>query len=142
MRNEKRFTLISPPPGFTARVMVRLAEQERAQARRAWAGSALLVATAVATLGLIAWWLVSWIGAFVAMPQLIIVIIDAFATLAFWTATLAEVIWNLALILVDDSGVPMFSLALLVLALTIVWVRVVTGSLQPIPQKQNVGGLQ
>ena len=142
MRNEKRFTMISPQPGFTARVMTRVAEQERTQTRRAWLGSALLVIAAIAILSAIVWWIASWVSVFVTTPQLLVALINAFVTLAFWTTKFAQVVWDVALTVADKSGALMPVLALVAFALTIVWVRVVAGPFRRIPQKQIVGGLR
>lgn len=51
MQDQQRFVMAVPAPGFTNRVMTRLAERERARTqRRALLGSALLVGAVVAML--------------------------------------------------------------------------------------------
>lgn len=142
MRNETRFTLMTPAPGFTSRVMARIAEHEHAQARRrAVIGSVLLVLAAIAVLGLVAWWFISVASVVVATPSILVAVLNALASVMFWAAKFAELLWTVALIVVQNVGaVEMLALAVAVITLTAIWVRVVTGPLQLSSQSILVGG--
>lgn len=142
MRNETRFTLMTPAPGFTSRVLARIAEHERAQARRrAVIGSVLLVLAAIAILGLVAWWFVSVASVFVAAPSILVAVLQACASLAFAAAKFVESLWTVALILAENVGAfEMIALAVAVITLTAIWVRVVAGPFQLASQPIFVGG--
>lgn len=141
MRNDRTFTMIHPAPGFTSRVMARIAEQERARARRrAMIGSILLIAFALVVVTLIVVWLVSWVAVFVAMPQLIVSVLSTLATVAFWIGIALDGIATAIGAIAENIGVAqMGGLALTVIALTALWVRVVAGSLFS-SQTMTVGG--
>ena len=130
MQNETRLTMLAPRAGFTARVMARLAEQERARARRrVLIGSIVLVAFALVVVSLIALWIGSWVVVFVTMPQLFVAIVSAFATVAFWCGVALNGVGAAVAVIAENIGVAqMGGLALTVIALTAVWVRVVVGS--------------
>ncbi|MBM3131039.1 MAG: hypothetical protein FJ009_20730 [Chloroflexi bacterium] len=132
MRDETRFVMIAPAPGFTNRVMTRLAERERARTqRRAMIGSALLVGAAIAMLALAAWQLAAVAWALIKNPQTLIVLWNAFEMLAFWFGALVNAIWvavNVIAAMLDPLG--MMTCALAVFALTMLWGRAVTGSFQ------------
>lgn len=144
MRNDKPFTMIAPSAGFTSRVMTRIAEHERAQARRrALIGSVLLVIVAIAILVLVAWSLFVWVSAFITTPSAVISVFNAFSTLTFWIRTFIEMLWTVATIIIENVGVAqMLVLAIGVFALSIVWVRVVVGPFQLSSQLNYVGGLR
>jgi anti-sigma factor RsiW len=132
MQNETRFnhaTMVSPSAGFTSRVMARIEERERARARqRALIGAGLLVAAAVGVFALLAVWIAAWLGALLASPGAILTALLAVAPLA---GELWEALWVASLaILQNVNGGMLLTYALIVLALTVVWARVVTGSLQ------------
>jgi uncharacterized membrane protein len=142
MRNETQFTLMTPAPGFTSRVLARIAEHERAQARRrAMIGSVLLVLAAIAILGLVAWWLVSIASVFVTAPTVLVAVLNVCASMAFWVAKFFESLWAVALIITQNVGaVEMLALAIGVITLTAIWVRVVAGPLQLSSRSILVGG--
>lgn len=129
MRNDKTFTMMSPSAGFTSRVMARLTERERAQARRrAMIGSALLVVAAIIIVALIVLWLVSWVAVFVAMPQVIVSVVDVCVTLAFWLGVALDACLVVARAFAENiSAMSMLVLAVTVCALTTLWLRVVVG---------------
>ncbi|MBI5035163.1 MAG: hypothetical protein HZB51_31950 [Chloroflexi bacterium] len=129
MRNEKLFTMVTPRAGFTSRVMARIAEHERAKARRrAMIGSALLIGFALIVLALIVLWLVSWIAVFVTTPQLIVSILNALGTILFWGGIAMNGVTSAAELIAKNIGIPqLFGLAMTVCALTAVWFRVVAG---------------
>lgn len=142
MRNETRFTWMTPAPGFTSRVMARIAEHERAQARRrAVIGSVLLVLAAIAVLGLVARWLVSVASVVITTPSILVAVVNACAALMFWAAKFAKLLWTVALIVAQNVGaVELLALAVAVVTLTAIWVRVVSGPLQLSSQSILVGG--
>ena len=142
MRNETRFTLMAPAPGFTSRVMARIAEHERVQARRrAVIGSVLLVLAAIAILVLVALWLVSVASVFIAAPSVLIAVLNAFASMAFWAGTFFESLWTVAFLIAQNVGAAeMLALAVAVITLTTIWVSVVAGPFQRSSQTIFVGG--
>jgi hypothetical protein len=142
MQHETRFTMIAPNAGFTSRVMARIAEHERAKARqRALIGSALLVIAAIIILALVALWLVSWVAVLVSMPQLAVAVLGALATLAFWVGVALNACWVAVGAIAENIGaVQMVVLALVVFALTMVWMRVVVGPFQFSSHTISVGG--
>jgi len=144
MRNGKQFSMIAPSAGFTSRVMTRIAEHERAQARRrALIGSALLVIVAVATLALVAWWLLTVASVLVTTPSVIASLLNAFATLMFWVSKFVGMVWTFASVFIANVGaVQVLMLVLGAFLLTLVWVRVVTQPFQPSPRLLNLGGLR
>ncbi len=130
MQNEPRFTLVSPSAGFTWRVMTRIAEHERAQARRrALIGSALLVVVAGALLALVGAQIVVWLTAFAERPEVLELVVSALAAALFWLGAFAGALWiAVGTILANIGEVTMLVYALGVLTLTMVWLRVATGS--------------
>jgi hypothetical protein len=138
MQKEQRFTMISPSSGFTARVMARIEERERAQARRrALIGASLLVAAALALFALVGLWAASWISLLLASPS---AIFAALATVSPMLDDLLDALWVAALaILQNVNGVILLAYASFVLALTVVWARVVTGTFQR-PSTISLGG--
>ncbi len=141
MQDETRFShaiMASPSAGFTSRVMSRIAERERARARRrALIGAGLLVAAATAAFALIAIWVAAWISALLVSPGAILISLLTVASLAgeLWEALSVA---SLA-ILRNVNGVTLLAYALIVLLLTVVWARMVTGPLQQ-PLPISVGG--
>ncbi len=142
MRNETRFTMVTPSVGFATRTMTRIAEHERAQARRrAWIGSALLVVVASAMLLFVGVRLFSLLTALSASPETVEAVTSALATVMFWVKAFAEALWIAAgTILLNIGDIPMLAYALFVLALTMIWLRVATGSFQFSTSQTIVGG--
>ncbi len=142
MRDETRFVMIAPAPGFTNRVMTRLVERERASVRRrALIGSASLVGAAIVIVALAASELVSVGWVLVTNPQVVVVLWNAFEMLTFWLGALVSAIWVAVNVVVANLD-PLQTLtgALTVFALTMLWTRVVTGSFQL--SSNYVGGLR
>jgi hypothetical protein len=131
MQDETRVTMVSPSAGFTARVMARLEERERLQARRrSMIGATLLVVAVATVLALFGIWLVSWI-ALMARPEAISPMVMAFATLFDGWARLIEGLWIAITVIAQNLGeLPILVYACVVLAMTALWVRVVTGPFQ------------
>ncbi len=129
MRNETRFTMMTPSAGFTSRVMARIAEYERTQARqRALIGSALLVIAAGVILILVAGWLIAWVSALITTPSALVSLWSTLATLAFWTRKFIEMVWAATTVVSDQADAnQLLMLGISVLALTLIWVRVVIG---------------
>ncbi|MCI0476230.1 MAG: hypothetical protein L0Y55_08285 [Anaerolineales bacterium] len=132
MQDETRFTMIAPASGFTNRVMTRLAERERARARRrALIGSALLVSAVVAMIAFALVQIVSDVWVLLTKPQVIVAALNAFQTLTFWIGALLNAFWIAAnVILANLDPVQTMTCALAVFALTMLWARAVTGSFQ------------
>ena len=130
MQKEQRFTMMSPSAGFASRVMARIEERERARARRrALIGAGLLVAAALALFALAGLWIATWISALVASPS---AILTALAAVSPVLGDLVSALWVAALAILENvNGVMLVAYASFVLALTIVWARVVTGPFQP-----------
>jgi hypothetical protein len=143
MQNHSHLAMVSPAPGFTVRVMARLAERERARVRRrALIGSALLVGAASAMLAFAAIQLVSAIWILVTNPQVIVTLLNAFELLAFWVDKLLGALWIAANVIAENLDPMQMTLcAAAVFVLTMLWVRVVTGSFQSSFSTNHVGGL-
>ena len=144
MQDNSHFAMVSPAPGFAARVMTRLAEHERARARRrALIGSALLVGAAIAMLMFVAIQLVVALWVLITNPQVIVSSLNAFAALTFWASKVFEAFWIVAMVIAENlDAVPMTLCAAVVFALTMLWARVVTGSFQLSLTTNHVGGLR
>lgn len=141
MQNEARLNhakMVSPSTGFASRVMARIDECERAQARRrAVIGVGLLVAAAVALLALVAIWIAGWISAVLASPEAIVTTALAVSPLAGdWLDALRIAAFA---ILQNVNIVILLVYALGVLALTTLWAEIATGTFQP-SLKVYVGG--
>ena len=141
MQNDARFNhakMVSPATGFTRRVLARIEERERAQARRrAVIGAGLLVAAASALFVLLGLWVAAWISILLASPSAIFTMLTAVSPMlgdllnALWVAALA--------ILQNVNGAMLLAYASVVLALTVVWARVATGPFQR-PSTISLGG--
>ena len=136
MQNETRFnhaTMASPSAGFTFRVMARIEERERAQARqRALIGAGLLVAAAISAFALSVIWIAAWVKPLLTNPGATLVELITVAVLAgeLWGALSVAVL----AVLQNVNSVMFVAYALCVLILTMIWARVVTGFLQrPLP---------
>ncbi len=138
MQKDQRFTMMSPSNRFTPRVMARIDERERAQARRrAVIGAGLLVAAAIALLVLIVISIAAWIDVLLASPGAIFTTLLAVSPLI---GELLEAAWVVATALLRNmNGSLMLAYALSVLGLTVLWARVATGTFQS-PLKIKVGG--
>ncbi|MBI5650024.1 MAG: hypothetical protein HZC40_06175 [Chloroflexi bacterium] len=125
-------TMIAPQPGFTARVMTRLAERERArQRRRAWIGALILIAVALSLIAFIVITLATWITAIIAEPGVIASVITALAPIIDRARGLIEVLWiALAAIARGTNNLAPIAFALSVLMLTMLWTRIVFGPFQ------------
>ena len=143
MQNHSHLAMVSPAPGFAVRVMARLAERERARARRrALIGSALLAGAASAMLAFAAIQLVSAIWILVTNPQVIVTLLNAFELLAFWVDKLLGALWIAANVIAENLDPMQMTLyAAAVFVLTMLWVRVVTGSFQSSFWTNHEGGL-
>jgi hypothetical protein len=143
MQNHSHLAMVSPAPGFAVRVIARLAERERARARRrALIGSALLAGAASAMLAFAAIQLVSAIWILVTNPQVIVTLLNAFELLAFWVDKLLGALWITANVIAENLDPMQMTLcAAAVFVLTMLWVRVVTGSFQTSFSTNHVGGI-
>jgi hypothetical protein len=142
MQNEPRVTMASPAPGFTSRVIARIEERERAQARRrALIGAVLLVIAVAIVLAFAISGVVSSIS-MIAHPEAISPIVIAFATLFDDWARLIEGLWVAVTVIAQNVGeVPLLVYACSVLAMTAIWLQIVTGSFRHI-LTLRIGGLR
>ncbi len=129
MQKDQQFTMMSPSTGCTRRVMARLEERERAPARRrALIGAGVLVAAALVLFAIVGLWIATWIGTLLASPS---AILTTLVTVSPVLADLLDALWVAVLALLQNAnGVMLVAYATVVLALTLVWARVVTGPFQ------------
>ncbi len=129
MQKDQQFAMMSPSSGFTRRVMARIEERERANARRrAVIGAGLLVAVTSTLFALVGLWIAAWISALLASPG---AIFTALAAVSPMLDDLLVAFWVAALAIVQNVNVALLlAYAAIVLALTLVWARVVTGPFQ------------
>lgn len=125
-------TMLSPQPGFTARVMTRLAERERASQRRcALIGALILVVVALGVLAFIAFSLAFWIAAFIAQPGAFATALAALAPLAERARVLMDALWiAVSAIARGTNNLAPIVFALSVLLLTMLWAQIVFGPFQ------------
>lgn len=122
--SEVRPRMISPAPGFTARVMARIEERQRAEAqRRAWIGVGLLVIAAAIPLAALVAWLLQLLSGLYIIPD---VAVQLLVTLLPYALALGE----FGLALLSLQGIQLLGYALFVLGLTFVWAHIVAGSSQ------------
>lgn len=140
MQNEARFnhaTMVSPSTGFASRVMARIEERERAQARRrALIGIGLLVAVAIGAFALIAIWIAAWISALLSDPGAMVTMFQAVSPAIDLLDALRVAGFA---ILQNVNGLVMLVYALIVLALTTLWAEIATGTIR-LPLQVSVGG--
>ncbi len=141
MQNDAQFNhakMVSPSAGFTRRVLARIDERERAQARRrAVIGTGLLIAVASALFALFGLWVAAWISALLASPSAIFTMLTAVSPML---GDLLDALWVAALaILQNVNGMMLLAYASVVLALTVVWARVAAGPFQR-PSTISLGG--
>ncbi len=105
------------------------------------ARSVLFTICAIAILVLVVLWLISVASVFLALPSIIVAVINAFASLAFWAGKFFESLWTVGFLVAQNVGaVEMLALAVGVITLTALWVRVVAGPFQQSAQTILVGG--
>jgi hypothetical protein len=142
MRNETRVTMVAPSAGFSTRVMARIEEHERSQARqRAWIGAILLAAIVTSVFVLVALWLASWIISIVATPSTIAPIIRAITILMGDGGSLVQATWGaITTIARNVSDGSLLVYALVVLGMTALWAYVASGSFHYSLAEFRVGG--
>ena len=143
MQNEARIDsalMVSPSVGFASRVMARIEEHERAQARRRMViGVGLIAAVAVAVFVSAAIWVAGWLSAMAASPEAILTTLLAVSPLAGdWLDAMR--VAGIAL-LQNLNLAALLVYALGVLGLTTVWAEIATGTFQPSLQI-NWGGIR
>jgi hypothetical protein len=133
MQNEARIDqpgMVSPSAGFAYRVMARIAERERAQARQRTAlGIGLIAAVAVGLFASVAFWVVGWLSALAASPEAVVTTFLAVSPLAGDWLDVVRVAG--VAILQNMNGAILLVYAFGVLALTTLWAEIATGSFQP-----------
>jgi hypothetical protein len=142
MQNEARLNhakMISPSTGFASRVMARIEERERAQARRhALTGAGLLVAVAFALLTFVAISFAAWISALLSNPGAMVTMFQALSPAIDLLDALRVAGFA---ILQNANGMLLLVYALIVLALTTLWAEIATGTFR-LSRQVSVGGLR
>ncbi len=122
-------TMIPPPAGFVNRVMARIEERKRVQARqRAWIGAGLLVAGAGGLIVLSVLTTGGWIAQWLPL--------DSYgslaAFLAIWMIETSALIEAIVVVILAVGGqlnqLQVLAYALFVFALTVLWARVALGT--------------
>ncbi|MBI3913994.1 MAG: hypothetical protein HY327_07390 [Chloroflexi bacterium] len=122
MQESHPITLISPPPGFVERVMARVQERERADARRRALIGAGVFAVGVAGLSV---WIAAWIGVDLGAFNPIETFTMLATTAPFDLTALADALpLAAAAILTGWANLPVLPFALGALGLTWLWLRV------------------
>jgi hypothetical protein len=134
-------TMAAPVPGFTARVMARIEQHERAQARRrSILGAAILLGAASVPFMAIGYLLVVLGSQLVADPGALLSSILAVAPVLNILGNLLEALAVTAMALAQVGTVQMLLFAIVVCALTFLWAAIVHGSFQWSPRTLSVGG--
>ncbi len=128
--------MMAPAPGFTGRVMARIAERERGAARRrAMLGIGLLVAAAAVLLALVLGLLLLIALTPIDLPDMLASGWVALAPVLDLFSPIAEALWVSTVAFADNvSMAPVLVYALAVATITVLWARVVTGSTRLLPQ--------
>ncbi len=132
-QGRSHLTMIAPPPGFAGRVMARIQAQEESRARRrAAAGFWVLVAAAAALLVTTASLLVGLFLFFFSNLGSVLSALEALEPLALaLQAMLQATTVAVSAVLENTGDWVMTGYAIGALSITLVWIRVVCGSLQP-----------
>ena len=141
MQNEARIDsalMVSPSAEFASRVMARIEERERAQARRRMAIGVGLIALVVISLStLAALRITTWLGALIASPEAIMTALLTVSPLAGDWLDAVRVAGIALLQNVNLTALLVYALG--VVALTTLWAEIATGTFQPSLQV-NWGG--
>lgn len=133
--------MASPAPGFTARVMARIEQQERAQVRRrSIVGAALLLGAASLPFVVLLYFFASLGSALVADPGALFNGLLVFGPTLQIVVGLIEALAVSAAVVVQVGSLQMFLFAVAVCLLTFLWAAIVHGSLQWSPRTLSVGG--
>ncbi len=137
----KPVTMMAPAPGFTGRVMARIAERERAAARRrAMLGVGLLVAAAASLLALVLGLLLLIALTPVDVPGMLASGWAALAPVLDLISPVAEALWVSTVAFADNVSVALVLVyALVVATITVLWARMVAGSTRLLPQSILTG---
>ncbi len=133
--------MVAPAPGFTDRVMTRIQARERARARR-WGvlGAGLLFLAAGIVSVLLGGVLLGLLAIAATNPDVVLTVFVSLTPLVDFGTTLAEALWiALTVVASNVSAVQLLAFAASVFVLTLVWVRVVSGSSLHL-LTQTVGG--
>ena len=133
--------MVAPAPGFTDRVMTRIKARERARARR-WGvlGAGLLFLAAGVISVLLGGVLLGLLAIVATNPDVVLTVFVSLTPLVDFGTTVAEALWiSLTVVASNVSAVQLLAFAMSVFVLTLVWVRVVSGSSLHL-LTQTVGG--
>ncbi len=134
-------TMAAPAPGFTVRVMARIEQYERVQARRrSILGAAVLLGAASVPFLALGYLLVSFGLQLLASPGVFLGGILAFGPVVEIVSSLIEALVVSATTLARVGSVQMFLFAVVVCSLTFLWAAIVHGSFQWSPRTLSVGG--
>jgi hypothetical protein len=134
-------TMAAPAPGFTGRVMARIEQHERVQARRrSILGAAVLLAAASVPFLALGYLLVSLGSQLLADPGVILGGILVFAPVLEIVSSVLQALAVSATTLARVGSVQMFLFAVAVCSLTFLWAAIVHGSFQWSPRTLFVGG--
>ncbi len=124
--------MVAPAPGFTARVMERIQVQERARVRRrTLVGAGLLAVSSATLLVLAGWMLLSVVEVFIVSPETIAPVWGGLELLVTTVQSIIEALWVAAVAFVVAVGsLQLLGYSLLAFALTLLWLRVVSGPFQ------------
>ena len=94
MQDQRQFVMVTPAPGFTARVMTRLVAYEQRRARRrALMGALALVGSGGLLLGWGVWQLVLLGWQVLTRPQVLVALVDGSCWVASWLAVFLNAVW-------------------------------------------------
>ncbi len=137
----RHVTMVTPAPGFTMRVMARIQERERQAARRrALVGAGLLALAGVAPFVLVGIGLASLWIVLSSAPDWLTSGIVAVSPALDLVGTILTALWLAGGAIVSLGSAQIVVYALVVLALTLLWVRVAGGSFQLAPHTVDMGG--
>ncbi len=127
-----RPTMVSPAPGFTARVMAELAVRERARARRrALFGAGMLLVAPLALMLFASVSIGSLVALVIANPDVIVTVLVTLAQTADVISAFVGAGWTVVTVLGREvTFVQVVAFAVAVVGMTLLWVRVVGSSYQ------------
>lgn len=131
MHEFKQATMIAPAPGFSERVMARIAEREaRVARRRAFAGITLLLLVSAIPVLLVGAGFVSATLLALTTPETLLSAALTVALLAMDASSVIEALVISASVAVEAVRLEIIVYAVVVLGLTLFWMRVIGSSPQ------------
>ncbi len=122
-------SMLTPAPGFTTRVLSRIETYEHARARRrALIGAIVLVVAAMLLIAFVAFSLATWLFAFADQPSIVTTLVTMLVGMFDRARIVFDAFWVAGVTIgrqVDQA--VWVAYAVLALALTMLWTRVVVG---------------